>query len=1286
MTKRVAKPHATKARKPFFSLLMAFVLVFSLAPVDSAHALDGDEPLLSVEAGVHNSAAVQETKAPDESEGSAVSEDNGTQGGDTRDDQEAPEADTQREQEPSQKDDGLNASEKSEDGDDAGSFDEDAVVTDPVSAGHALLTGLTGLQSEEVPLSAAATELEPGTYTITANLYVDGADAPIGVNVYLGDGGFPPIKAQKMNSTLVVGEDGTLTVTTSANQEIFTLQDIKDGPDTHIKSIKRGGKIDWMGEPPAVIPYTDRITELTVELGNASGQYSFSDCVEYPVVLNVDKNWTIHLSVDFASAVRQIEGDFEKTFTDAATGVSVTVKAEEGSPLIPKLQDATFSAAEVTEGDVFDRAKKALDRSFSTNPEFKLYSMGLTADGEEIVLDNDASASVSIPTNVANASLYRIDGSSATEESSTKGDGALAFDTRALGTFAVVDADAATAWAGVKTLTGDIPGVSLTYSTTGWMELNYLGMDFDTFDSYGLYNAYFDRQTEGVGYQSALSIIENLDTYDQVDIEGMYALGFDLSMEAFPYANQQHAPFTMLGATYQTSLSATVPATGPGSLLYVVSGTVGEGMTSVQMLDATVIDGVASFDLVSKDEELNGSREQALSALWNAASGWDGQFDSNAPDAHNWTSATKLAYVVVAREAPVEIDKPVAVEGLVYDGSAQVGVAENEGYDLIGDVQATDAGDYTAIATLKDGYAWADGSTSPAAVSWSIAKASLVATYVGEEIPANGTPQLAVGVTGFVNGEGAASAKGFFSPLVSAPDVLEAGKTYELTPEGGEAANYAFVYRSGTLRVTDAVDPETFVPGTYTITANLAMPGQYNPLIPGLTVYANSPDNPFGPTIDENDPSEVHDNVPSTPLSMNATLVVGADGTKTLLLPIKNPIFTTQSLGSCDELTDVKVERVGPTDGGGTYSGSYNNRTDRIHKMLATLTDGLAGGMAEYNFKGSVLYAVPLDLELAPGGDIALQLTVDYDSAVRVSDSTVVPSFGGGGGNDSPGNDGGGGNDNPGNGGGNTAPNPNSGSTAPTNNATQQNSRLAAGTYTVSANIWFDKADTGLPLNPHLTNGGFPPMNPVADNATLTVGADGRATVHVPIVIQSRIMTVNSVSGLNIVNSSSSGGGLSSITVDLGVLDGSTAVVTESCTASVTIGDLAMTIGGAIFGGTRDHTYPATFQMNLSGVPTSGGGTVPAAVLDVMNGGDGSGLATAEEAAEAAAEAAKAAKAKNASEDKGGSGSESALDDLEDALATNPALSFGLGALTTLVVGGAAVGGVYAYRRKKMKA
>lgn len=70
-----------------------------------------------------------------------------------------------------------------------------------------------------------------------------------------------------------------------------------------------------------------------------------------------------------------------------------------------------------------------------------------------------------------------------------------------------------------------------------------------------------------------------------------------------------------------------------------------------------------------------------------------------------------------AELTPIEI--PVAIEGLSYTGSEQTGVLEGEGYTLEGH-KATEAGFYTATATLKNGYKWADGSLDAKTITWSI--------------------------------------------------------------------------------------------------------------------------------------------------------------------------------------------------------------------------------------------------------------------------------------------------------------------------------------------------------------------------------------------------------------------------------------------------------------------------------------------------------------------------------------------------------------------------------------
>ena len=69
------------------------------------------------------------------------------------------------------------------------------------------------------------------------------------------------------------------------------------------------------------------------------------------------------------------------------------------------------------------------------------------------------------------------------------------------------------------------------------------------------------------------------------------------------------------------------------------------------------------------------------------------------------------------------VDAPAAVSGLVYNRTAQTGVVEGTGFTLAGNV-ATNAGSYTAKATLRPGFEWSDGSTTTKSISWRIAKAT----------------------------------------------------------------------------------------------------------------------------------------------------------------------------------------------------------------------------------------------------------------------------------------------------------------------------------------------------------------------------------------------------------------------------------------------------------------------------------------------------------------------------------------------------------------------------------
>lgn len=394
---------------------------------------------------------------------------------------------------------------------------------------------------------------------------------------------------------------------------------------------------------------------------------------------------------------------------------------------------------------------------------------------------------------------------------------------------------------------------------------------------------------------------------------------------------------------------------------------------------------------------------------------------------------------------------------------------------------------------------------------------------------------------------------------------------------GGFSANASFTIEKKEAEKSDDKNKDTgekLKAGTYKVTANLYIPGELNKQLPGTTAYMTNPKNPLG--------IGGHEGLPTDPVKDNATLVVDKKGGKTVIVDVVNPVFTLQKITN-----GKKIKVLSAVWDKETYTGTAGkaSRTGRITKLYLKLEDN----SGVYQFGDCTEFPTLLEEDW----NVPLQLGVDFTSAKKTSDSTEVklPENGTSGDKNPSGdkkqdtNK----NDNKGN---------SNGSGGNANADSNQNGKLKAGTYTVAANIWIDKSAAGLPLSPHLTNSAFPPKDPVSNNATLTVDENSNARVSVPIVIPSKVMYVESISGLNIVDSSTGGNGLSSITVDLGTVTDPNAVITKSCTVSLQLGELAQSIAKK----ERDQVWAATFQVSLSGVPSAASGGGSADVNALMGG------------------------------------------------------------------------------------
>lgn len=89
------------------------------------------------------------------------------------------------------------------------------------------------------------------------------------------------------------------------------------------------------------------------------------------------------------------------------------------------------------------------------------------------------------------------------------------------------------------------------------------------------------------------------------------------------------------------------------------------------------------------------------------------------------------------------ISIPTANTGLIYDGSEKTGVNEGDYYTLTGHKQ-TNAGNYTAVASVDDNHIWFNGSTDDQLIEWSIAKAQVSVPTAVANLEYNGEKQTGV--------------------------------------------------------------------------------------------------------------------------------------------------------------------------------------------------------------------------------------------------------------------------------------------------------------------------------------------------------------------------------------------------------------------------------------------------------------------------------------------------------------------------------------------------------------
>lgn len=886
---------------------------------------------------------------------------------------------------------------------------------------NSLVAVNVGGLEEAGPGELPVCDWEPGDYTVTANLYVRGDDNVVipGLTVYVSNPDFPPTSPASEKVKLTVGTDGSLTLTFDNLNPVFTLQQINDGTDVHI--------LERIWQHPEDYPEMNwgkvidkRINGLVLSLDNMNGDYAFTDCMEYPIVLENAPNggyktMPIRLAVDFDSAEKGFAGSEDatvKTFIDADTGAQITVRTTEES-IAPALEGAELRFEQLDNTAYRPVVNNLYNLYAGDNPEYSVYRYSLwAADGSEIQLMGNSRVEYALKSGWSDPAVFQVSGGESKEIKFIGIGGMANFSLKTLGTFLMIDNSAAVRWL-ICSYTSEETGLSFTYYNSralllagqtgkeGQIKSTGMGTEYH----FGFYN-----QNNGPS--------------------GFYDVGNTRVSVTLPYENESQKKIYMIveeasGALFAKELDLSGAARGDGTITF-------------DLLDPNSYPsrGIADYIMVALAR--GADKEGTIPANDLAGVGLNG-------------------YLLVTDKSIASMPiLPKQANGnsvtISYTGVEQQGVQSWANCQVAGAVTARHAGTYTFTATPDDGYVWADGSSDSRILSWTINKSGLTCDYAGEVIEAGAEPKLEVTYIGFKNGEDPDTADDFVPPIIPRPESLQPGTTYKgIYPSGGSAKNYDLRYTGGTLTVlpegagmvekptartglvsdgkgtelvgiegdgngvaydltgtVKASEPGEYTatatlregyywsdgsrnvlqikwsiaagsgtpvnpgtPVTRTVTANLYIPGELNPLVPGLQAYMTNPDNPLG--------IGGHTGLPTVPATNNAKLTTDTNGTMTLELDIVNPVFTLQQIGGGSTATVVATK---------TVNGTFGARSSRISHLTIELERTTDGDEEEYVFENCVEHPtlistdwhVPLTLHVNfTGGNSGLPSDEDPD-------------------------------------------------------------------------------------------------------------------------------------------------------------------------------------------------------------------------------------------------------------------------------------------------------------------
>lgn len=601
-----------------------------------------------------------------------------------------------------------------------------------------------GVEDNSAPYSSVD-KLENGTYTVTANVYVPGElnKVLVGTNAFLTNPKYPfgsgadkgkPTTAMYYNAELNVN-DNDITVTLELKNPVFQAIQINDGSNITVADKTYN---DELSNSEIHAKYGKKIQTLTLKLKDLSGLYEFGDCKEFASILytegnsatEVDAVWDVplKLAVDFQGIGKQ-ETPVVTNFLNPELQVALVTNKElpEGTTEDMREITADSEGEDGRKYQEFDTFFKE-NATETNNKGFRAFYIGLK-DASGNPLSNIEQYK---PTFYTQASKFFVGSSGQKAQAMARIEngklttniihGGVGDAENDLAIFETEDGVWDYTFSYEKgTFSG---GYVFIYDKDAYIPFKYHVEDSDTgiaMNYYGVSDSGFDLSQEeeandyyrikttknkrGVEDQELESQLKEKSGYQKLYYNtyqaGMYSLAKDPSTDDILYLEFS-----------DQKLEVELPTDGltDFQIYEIVYDKSDSSYTSVEpVTDYTMTDGKAVFYAINGG--LGSKRRRIAQRLYGSVV---------ADDYEGSRAGSTIQYYAIVSEGAVA-DKPsVSNTTFTYDGTEKSLIPENQYYTVSGDVSKKLPGSYKVTVTLKDGYAWKDGTTDPVEFTWNI--------------------------------------------------------------------------------------------------------------------------------------------------------------------------------------------------------------------------------------------------------------------------------------------------------------------------------------------------------------------------------------------------------------------------------------------------------------------------------------------------------------------------------------------------------------------------------------